>query len=264
VDTGMSRYGLMPEEIPDFAEIIHRLPGIYLEGLFTHFATADWLDQSFTRQQLDVFKRVRKDLLQSHIDIPLVHAANSAALASLPEAHFNAVRPGLSLYGLPASTEWPMPFDLHPALTLKSRLVRLCDLPAGSAVSYGRTYIADHPIRAALVPVGYGDGYPRILSNRACVLVHGKRVPIIGRICMDQFVIDISQLPGAQQDDEVVLIGHQGEDAIQVRELADLASTIQYEIVTSLSRRIVRVYIRQGIPLTVTDLGDLEDFSSKG
>ena len=248
VDTGMSRYGIMPSAVLNFSQELLRLPGIFLEGLFTHFATADWLDQSFTLQQLEAFNLVLTELREAGIDIPMVHAANSAALARRPEALFNAVRPGISLYGLQPSTEWSAPFDLRPALTLKSRLSRVTDLPAGSAVSYGRTYIASHAIRAALVPVGYGDGYPRALSNRGVVLVQGQRAAVIGRVCMDQFVIDVSDIPDVRQDDEVVLIGKQGDEEITVQELADLAGTIQNEIIASLSARVVRVYLRAGKP----------------
>ena len=254
VDTGMSRYGIMPSDVVGFARELSRQPGIVLEGLFTHFATADWLDQSYTLQQIEVFNRLLKELKSARINFPVVHAANSAALAMRPESYFNAVRPGISLYGLPPSPEWPAPFELKPALTLKSRVSRVADLPAGSAVSYGRTYIASHRIRAALIPVGYADGYPRALSNRSYVLIHGQRAQVIGRVCMDQLVVDISSITNVQQDDEVVLIGQQGDDHITVQELADLAGTIQNEIIASLSARVVRVYLRDGKLESVTSL----------
>jgi alanine racemase len=254
VDTGMSRYGIMPSAALELATELSHLPGIILEGIFTHFATADWLDQSYTLQQLALFKQVLDELRLAGIDIPLVHAANSAAVVVRPEAHFNAVRPGISLYGLPPSLEWPVPFELRPALTLKSRLSRVFDLSTGSAVSYGRTFTAPRPMRAALVPVGYGDGYPRALSNRGVVLVGGKRALVIGRVCMDQFVIDVSDIPGAQQDDEVVLIGKQGDEGITAQEVAELAGTIVNEIVTSLSARVVRVYLRSGEPVAMKAL----------
>lgn len=254
VDTGMSRYGIMPSDVVGFARELGRQPGIILEGLFTHFATADWLDQSYTLQQIEVFNQLLKELKGARINFPVVHAANSAALAVRPEAYFNAVRPGISLYGLPPSPEWSAPFELKPALTLKSRVSRVADLPAGSTVSYGRTYIATHRIRAALIPVGYADGYPRALSNRGYVLVHGQRAPVIGRVCMDQFVVDISGIENVQQDDEVVLIGQQGDETITVQELADLAGTIQNEIIASLSARVVRVYLRDGKLESATSL----------
>lgn len=246
VDTGMSRYGLMPEEALGFLEALRQLPGIYLEGVFTHFATADWSDQCYTHQQLEVFKEVLTTLHQAGIQTPLIHAANSAATMRLPEAHFNAVRPGIAIYGLEPSGEWQPVFPLKPALKLKSRVSRVRWLPPGSGVSYGRTYIINRPTLAALVPVGYGDGYHRILSNRGAVLIRGKRAPIIGRICMDQFVVDVTAIEGVQQDDEVVLIGRQGEEMIRAEDVAALAETINYEVTTSLLPRVVRVYSRGG------------------
>ncbi len=245
VDSGMSRYGLMPEEVLEFVRLIQSLPGIRLEGLFTHFATADSADQSHARQQLQVFQEVLTTLRQAGFEIPLVHAANSAATMRLPEAHFNAVRPGIALYGLDPSTEWPPPFEIRPALAFKSRVSRVRRLPAGAGVSYGFTHITQKPTLAALVPVGYGDGYHRVLSNRGTVLVRGQRAPIIGRVCMDQFVVDVSHIPGVAQDDEVVLVGAQGDERIRAEEVAALAGTINYEVTTGLLPRVVRVY-KQG------------------
>ncbi len=187
-----------------------------------------------------------EDLDKAGIDIPLIHAANSAATMRLPEAHFNAVRIGIAMYGLDPSNEWPPVFEIHPALTLKSRVSRIRELPAGSGVSYGRTFVTSRPTLAALVPVGYGDGYHRILSNQGVVLINGKRAPILGRVCMDQFVVDISNINGVHQDDEVVLIGRQGEGKIRAEEIAQLAGTINYEVTTSLLPRVVRVYFRDG------------------
>jgi alanine racemase len=244
VDSGMSRFGLMPEEVLDFLRMLGSLPGVRLEGLFTHFATADWADQSHTRGQLQTFEQVLSTVRHAGIEMPLVHAANSAATMRLPEAHFDAVRPGIGLYGLDPSAEWPPVFELRPALALKSLVSRVRRLPAGAGVSYGRTYITQKPTLAALVPVGYGDGYHRVLSNQGSVLVHGRRAPIIGRICMDQFVVDVSGIPGVEQDDEVVLVGAQGDERIRAEEVAALAGTINYEVTTGLLPRVVRVYTR--------------------
>jgi len=246
VDSGMSRYGLMPPEVPGFMQSLRQLPGIKLEGLFTHFATADWADQTYIRQQLAVFKDVIRELEGSGIHVPLIHAANSAATMALPEAHFNAVRPGVALYGMDPSSEWPPVFEIRPALMLKSLVSRVRELPAGAGVSYGRTFITHKATLTALVPVGYGDGYHRVLSNKGSVLIGGKRAPIIGRICMDQFVVDISHFPGVRQDDEVVLVGRQGEEVIRAEEVAALAGTINYELTTSLLPRVARVYLRGG------------------
>ena len=256
VDTGMSRYGLMPGEAIDFLLAIQKLPGLYLEGLFTHFATADWADLTHTRGQLGVFTDVIQAARSAGIEFPLVHAANSAATMRLPEAHFDAVRPGIGLYGLDPSTEWPPVFELRPALALKSLVSRVRQLPAGAGVSYGRTFITQKPTLAALVPVGYGDGYHRILSNKGSVLIRGQRAPILGRVCMDQFVVDVSSIPDVQQDDEVVLVGRQGEAHIRAEEVARLAGTINYEVTTSLLPRVVRVYLRDGQVVSAASIAD--------
>ena len=254
VDTGMSRNGLLPEEVLPFVQAANALPGLLLEGLFTQFATADETDRSFVYQQLSVFNQVLADLRQAGFEIPLVHTANSAAIA-LPETHFGAVRPGLALYGLPPSTEWPAPFDLRPALSLKSRVVRVRDLKPGSSISYGRTSITDRSLRAALAPIGYGDGYPRVFSNCGSVLIRGQRAPVLGRVCMDQVIVDVSHIPGVSMEDEVVIIGKQGNETTSVLDLAEQAGTIQNEILTGLSQRVARLYLRQGKPIMLTALG---------
>lgn len=246
VDTGMSRYGLLPGEVVDFARSLLGLPGIRLEGLFTHFATADAADQTHLRQQLAVFQDILTALRAAGIAIPLVHAANSAATMRLPESHFDAVRIGIAMYGLDPSDEWPPVFPIRPALTLKSRVSRVRTLPPGSGISYGRTYVTSAPTTVALVPAGYGDGYHRILSNRGSVLIRGQRAPIRGRVCMDQCVADVTHIPGVTQDDEVVLVGRQGGAQISAEEVARLAGTINYEVTTSLLPRVARVYVRGG------------------
>jgi len=246
VDTGMNRYGLMPPEVLDFVRTLRTLPGLRVEGLFTHFATADSADQTHVRQQLTVFQEVLQALQEAGIEIPLVHAANSAATMRLPEAHFDAVRPGIALYGLDPSAEWPPAFEIRPALTLKSRVCRVRELPAGAGVSYGRTFVTKHTTPTALVPVGYGDGYHRSLSNKGSVLIHGQRAPILGRVCMDQFVVDISDIPGVQQDDEVVVVGRQRGAQIRAEEVAQLAGAINYEVTTALLPRVIRVYLQGG------------------
>ncbi len=251
VDSGMSRYGLMPDETLDFLRAISRLAGIRLEGLFTHFATADWLGQTFTRQQLAKFLEVRDAARQAGFYFPMVHAANSAATMRLPESHLDAVRPGIALYGLDPSSEWSPKqvssvFEMRPALALKSRVGRVRWLDPGAGVSYGRTYLVTHPTRAALIPTGYGDGYHRVLSGQGSVLIRGQRAPIIGRVCMDQFVVDVTQISEVGQDDEVVLIGEQGDAIIRAEEVAALAGTINYEVTTALLPRVVRVYLRSG------------------
>jgi alanine racemase len=244
IDTGMSRYGLLPNEVVDFLRVITPLPGIEMEGLFTHFATADWADLTYTQGQLALFNEIIRSAQSAGCAFPMVHAANSAATMMLPEAHFDAVRPGIAMYGMDPSSEWPPVFEIRSALTLKSKVSRVRRLPAGAGVSYSRTYITSKPTTAALIPVGYGDGYHRILSNKSQVLIRGRRAPLIGRVCMDQFVVDVSGIPDAQQDDEVVLVGRQGEAQIRAEEVAALAGTINYEVTTSLLPRVARVYVR--------------------
>lgn len=242
VDTGMNRYGLQPAETMEFLQTLRGLQGVTLEGMFTHFATADWDDSSHTLQQLAVFDTLVTTIRQAGIVIPLAHAANSAATMKLPTAHFDAVRPGIAMYGMDPSSEWSPVFEIRPALTLKSIVSRVRELPAEVGISYSRTFITQRPTLAALVPVGYGDGYHRILSNRSSVLIRGQRAPILGRVCMDQFVVDVTHIPGVQQNDEVVLVGAQGNDRLRAEEVARWAETINYEVTTSLLPRVVRIY----------------------
>ncbi|RLC91054.1 MAG: alanine racemase [Chloroflexi bacterium] len=246
IDTGMSRYGLLPDEVLDFVRFLSRLPGLVLEGLYTHYAVADLADKTFTRHQFGIYMDVVKRLEAAGFTFPLKHVANSAATLDLPEMALDMVRCGIALYGLRPSDEVEPAVPLRPALTLKSRVARVRTLPAGASISYGRTYITDKPTRVALVPVGYGDGYHRILSNRGAVLIHGRRAPIVGRVCMDQFVVDVSHILDVRLHDEVVLIGRQGEGHIPAEEVARWAETINYEVTTGLLPRVVRVYLRGG------------------
>ena len=246
VDTGMGRYGVMPEEALDFARALCSMDKLVIEGIYTHFATADETETGFMQRQFKVFMDVLSALREAGISPPLRHACNSAAMLRFREAHLDAVRPGIALYGMAPSTAWPSPVTLQPVLTLKSRVTRLRTLPAGSSVGYGRTFIARRPTRVALVPVGYGDGYHRCVSHRGCVLIRGQRAPILGRISMDQIVVDVSHIPDVQQEEEVVLIGAQGEEAIWAEEVATWAGTINYEVTTALLPRVVRLYHWQG------------------
>ena len=246
VDTGMSRWGLLPGEVVEFARALRDLPFIRLEGIFTHFATADGEDTKYALGQWEVFNRVLIDIRHAGFDVPVIHAANSAAAMRLPETRCSAVRIGIALYGLEPSSEWPSVFQIRPALALKSVVGRVRRLPPGSGISYGRTFVTQQSTVAALVPVGYGDGYHRSLSNKGCVLIRGHRAPILGRVCMDQCVVDATHIPGVAQDDEVVLIGRQGKEVISAEEVARLAGTINYEVTTSLLPRVSRLYFQNG------------------
>lgn len=243
VDTGMGRYGLLPDEVVPFAQAVSALPGLRLEGLWTHFATADEADPSYTNQQLGLFMDVWARLKGAGIDIPLRHAANSAAAICYPSTRLEMVRCGLAIYGLYPGDKARSLVDLRPAMSLKSRIARLRTLPSGSAISYGRTYITTQPTKVAFIPIGYADGLRRALSNKGSVLIRGRRAPIIGRVCMDGCMADVSHIPGVEEGDEAVFLGRQGQEQITADEMAGLLDTISYEVVTCIGPRVPRVYV---------------------
>ena len=243
VDTGMGRFGLLPQDVLPFARAVSQIPGLRIEGLFTHYSSADEADLSYTYRQLSIYQQVLRQVEEAGISISIRHGANSAAMMAAPETRLDMVRPGIALYGLQPSSEVRNPLTLRPALTLKSRIAQLHVLPTGSAISYNRTFVTTHPTPVGLVPVGYGDGYRRSLSNKGMVLVRGKRVPIIGRICMDQFMVDLTRVEDARAGDEVVLLGPQGEDEISAQELGAWADTSHYETLTALLPRVPRIYL---------------------
>ena len=245
VDTGMGRLGF-PSEIRTPQEILHiaGLPAIEIEGIFTHFAVADIRDKAFTHGQYERFMEIDGRLRKLGLQIPIRHAANSAALIDLPETQLDMVRAGVSLYGLyPSDEVLKEKIVLKPALTLKARVAYIKNVPAGTSISYGRTHITDRETTVATIPVGYADGYTRLLSNKSEVIIHGRRVPVIGTICMDQFMVDVTSISGVVIGDEVTLIGRQGEEQITADELAGLVGTINYEIVCMISDRIPRIYV---------------------
>jgi len=256
VDTGMGRFGLLPGEVVDFVRAISRLPGLRLEGLYTHFAIADAADKTYTRRQFGTYMDVVAQLEEVGFSFPLKHVANSATTLDLPEMALDMVRCGIALYGLHPSSEVAPAVPLRPAMTLKSRVARVRTLPPGSSISYGCTYTTTRPTPVALVPVGYGDGYHRILSNKGQVLIHGQRAPIVGRVCMDQFVVDVSAIPEVHQDDEVVVFGQQGEAKITAEEVARWAQTINYEVTTSILPRVTRVFLKGKKVIEVQALAD--------
>jgi alanine racemase len=246
VDTGMCRYGLMPEDVLGFIKEIDTLPHLVIEGLFSHFATADEADQGPMRAQWEVFQHIIADVEKAGFHIPLRHICNSAGLLALPEAHMDAVRPGILLYGLHPSAECRAPFPLEPALTLKSLVVRVQTLPPGSAIGYGHTYRVKAPMVAALVPIGYGDGYHRLISNKGEVLIHGQRAPVRGRVSMDQIVVDVTHIDDVQVGDEAVMIGKQGDAHLTATDVATWAETIHYEVLTAVHPQVVRVFRYNG------------------
>jgi len=238
VDTGMGRIGVMHHNAAELIKKIMRLKSLNTEGLFTHFAFAD-LNRDFTLHQLDLFNRLLNNLRKQGVRIPLVHSANSMGIFGYKNSHFNMVRPGLVVYGLYPRDD--LKIKLKPVLSLKTKIVFIKRLPAGHGISYGHAYITKKNTSVVTLPIGYGDGYPRNLSNLAPVLINGKRFQVSGRICMDQMMVDVGGLR-AKIGDEVVLIGAQGENKITSEELARLSGTIPYEIVCGLGSRIPRVY----------------------
>lgn len=240
VDTGMGRIGFRPEEAVESALELAGMEGIRLTGLMTHFSEADLADRSYARQQLKLFIDLR-DAIQSRTGNSLrCHIANSAAVLSLPEAMFDAVRPGIALYGCSPFEE---SFGLRPVMSLKSRVLAVRNLPAASPVSYGRTFITKRESRIAVIPVGYADGYSRLFSNNAEMLLQGRRAPVVGRVCMDMTMLDVTDVPDVSEGDEVVLLGRQGDGMISAAELAQRINTIPYEILTSLGTRARKAYL---------------------
>ncbi len=243
LDTGMGRSGFLTDLAVKHCEIISRMTSVVITGLCTHFPSAED-DPDFTHAQIASFLMIKKQVEAADILLMHQHCANSAALLRYPESRMNMVRPGLLIYGIhpdiPAEFRIP---DLRPALTLKSVIAQVRPLPAGHSISYGRTHTLSEPRRIATVPVGYGDGYPREMGNAGCALVAGRRVPVVGHVCMDVLNLDVTDVPDASVGMEVVLIGAQGEERITVEEIARIVQTTEHEITTRLTARVPRVYL---------------------
>ncbi len=243
VDTGMGRLGFWHKEAIRFIREINKLKNVFIDGIFTHFPSADE-DSDFTNQQIQDFRTLIRELKREGIDIPNKHIANSMAVIGFKDSHMNLVRPGLMLYGIYPKEGLKIDLRLEPVMSLQTKIIFLKEVPPGRSISYGRTHITKKPTKIATIPVGYGDGYLRGLSNKAWVLIRGRRAPIIGRICMDLSMVDVGGIPEIKIGDEVVLIGRQGKEAISAEELASLCNTIPYEIVCSIGRRVPRVYLK--------------------
>ena len=240
VDTGMHRIGVAYNRAYGFIKEISRLSNIKIEGVFTHFPCAD-NKPGFTKGQIRIFNELIERLDRVGIDIPLRHASNSSGVINYPEGHFNLVRPGLMIYGLyPKRCAYKL--LLKPILSLKTRITYLKTVPKGSGISYGHTYVTKHKVKIATLPIGYGNGYPRSLSNKSYCLISGQEAKIIGRVCMDQLMVDVTKIKEARIGQEAVLIGRQKNKSISVEELASLAGTIPYEIVSNLGGRVRRIY----------------------
>lgn len=249
VDTGMTRVGIKPDDSGiAFTDKVLHAEGVELEGMFTHFARADETDKTMVRAQLKLFRDfVSRAEKQLDCHIPIKHCSNSAGIVELPEANMDVVRAGITLYGL-----WPSEqvsrniVELKPALSLKSHIVYIKEVNEGVAISYGGTYVTPKKMKVATIPVGYGDGYPRGLSNKGYVLIRGRKVPILGRVCMDQFMVSVDEVPEATEGDEVTLIGMDGERQITMEELGEISGRFNYELACDLGKRVPRVYIKNG------------------
>ncbi|MDD7114941.1 MAG: alanine racemase [Lachnospiraceae bacterium] len=247
LDTGMTRIGISPDEKGlRLVKQIQALPGIKIEGLFTHFSCADMTDKEYTFDQMERYDFFVRLLEENQIEIPTKHICNSAGIMEFDHHRYDMVRSGIITYGLYPSDEVDMStLALTPALSWKSHVVNIMEPEINRGISYGATYVTDHPCRIATVSIGYADGYPRSLSNKGWVLIHGQKAPIVGRVCMDQMMVDITDIPDVEIEDIVTLIGTDGTERISVEELADLAGSFNYEFVCDIGQRVPRVYLKE-------------------
>lgn len=243
VDTGMNRVGVPFEKAPYFIEKVASLSNLQIEGVFTHFARADEPESNCTLSQLERFQSVLDKLAAKGLLPPLRHAANSAASILFPKSRLEMVRVGLALYGLHPSSATQAKVDLKPVLSWKARIGFLKEVPAGEGVSYGHSFTTKRSTKIATLNLGYADGYSRLLSDRSEVLIKGKRCPVVGRVCMDQIMVDVTDLPTVSLEDEVVIVGTQGNETVSVDELAQIMETINYEVACGISSRVPRFFV---------------------
>ncbi len=244
VDTGMRRIGVDSDDAAEFVSNISKLPGIRVEGIMTHFAEADLDDKDFVREQLSRFLSACKSIEQAGIRIPLRHVANSAAIIDMKETHLDMVRPGIMLYGYPPSPQLVNKVDLKYVMTLKSRIIYLKTVPPKTGISYGRIFTTIRETIVATLPIGYADGFSRSLSNIGQVIIRGQRAPVIGRVCMDMTMVDVTDIPDVAVGDEVTIIGGMDGQGISADDIARWTKTISYEVLCRIGERVERVYIR--------------------
>jgi len=245
IDTGMRRYGIEPSSALEFVRVVQKLKNIRFKGVLSQFSTTEDTDKDFAEKQLYLFKKAVKQLLEELNGDRLVRSiANSGAFLKLPQSYFDQVRVGILMYGVYPSPKMVKRLEVNPVMSLKSRIVQIKEVQKGESVGYGRTFITKRRTKIGTIPLGYADGYPWQLSNRGEVLVKGKRVPIIGRICMDAFMIDLTALKDVKTGEEVVLLGKQGKEKIDAHQIAGWANSFSYEIVSRMGKRLPRVYFK--------------------
>lgn len=240
IETGMGRVGVQPVDALPFARTIEKFKNLTIKGIFSHFSCVDEVDKTFAKKQVEIFDEVVREIEASGIKIPKKHMANSAAILDFPESYYDLVRPGIMIYGLYPSPEVSHSIELKPAMTFMTRITFVKKVPFGTPISYGRTFITDKETSVATLSVGYADGYSRLLSGRGEVLVKGFRAPLVGRICMDMCMIDVSGVENVRPGDEVILFG----EGLPVDEVAEKIGTINYEVVCAVGKRVPRVYVR--------------------
>lgn len=245
IDTGLGRYGVLPENTKELAKKIKTLPNVRLKGVLSQFSTADARKKDFAFKQLGVFKNTLDELQSSSNHIPIKSIANSGAVLDIPASYFNQVRVGHLLYGLYPSSETSESIRVKPAMSLKSKVLFIKEVEKGTPISYGKTYVARKKTKIATIPLGYADGYSRLLSNKGEVLIRGKRAKVVGRVCMDAFMVDVSHIPDVKVGDEVVVMGKQGKDEITAHDLGRWTNTFAYEIMTRMGKRLPIVYKRR-------------------
>ena len=247
IDTGMSRIGFLPnDEALDEIEKIFALPNLKVTGVFTHFATADEKDKTFTMVQYKRFRFITDALNAKGHTVFIRHCANSGAILDMPELQLDMVRAGIIIYGMYPSTQVTHPINLIPAMSLKSQISYVKYLEENVSIGYGRTYFTTQKTKVATIPIGYADGYSRAFSNKARVIINGHYAPIIGNVCMDQMMVDVTNIPDVKDGDSVIIMGSDGKNTVSAEELANIAGTINYEIVCDVGKRVPRVYVKNG------------------
>ncbi|MFZ3102490.1 MAG: alanine racemase [Desulfitobacteriaceae bacterium] len=242
IETGMGRIGFSIAELPEILRIAE-LPNLYIEGIYTHLATADHANLTYAKEQLKRFQEINNHLKVAGLEIPLRHVANSGAILQLPESHFELVRPGISLYGFSPSSEVGGNARFEPVMSWKTMISHVKTIATGDTVSYGRTFQAAYPTKVATIPVGYADGLRRALSNRGEAIVRGERVTIIGRVCMDQTMLEVTKISDIKVGDVVTILGEDGSERIDATEMASWLGTINYEVICGISKRVPRKYV---------------------